>query len=324
MKNNIKDYHSKINEELKELNFNRKPEELYVPIKYILKMKSKRVRPVLSILAYKLMNEDWEKIVKPSLSLELFHNFTLIHDDVMDKAIIRRGNKTIHEKWNNNIGILSGDLLMIFANDLLSEISEKLLPKILKRFNEIAKRVCEGQQYDMSYEKENSISENKYIEMIRLKTATLLGFSLEFGGYLSNMKNSEIEKLYQFGELIGIGFQLKDDYLDVYGNEKFGKKIGGDIIANKKTYLSIKAYEIASREDQKVLDYWRSNKKKIINEKIKRVTEIFNKLNIKKLTEQKINLFFDNAHKKLDSLNFDDYKKKELKNYLKLLLNRFI
>jgi len=194
MKNDFKKYRQKINQELSKIDFNQEPKELYKPIRYILKMKSKRVRPILAILAYKLMNQNWKKIVKSCLALELFHNFTLIHDDIMDKASMRRGEKTIHKKWNKNIGILSGDLLMIFANDLLSKSSDKLLPKVLKRFNEIAKKVCEGQQYDMNYQKTKHISEKNYLNMIRLKTATLLGFSLELGGHLSNIDNKKIKK----------------------------------------------------------------------------------------------------------------------------------
>jgi len=323
MKNNFQKYHEKINEELKKIPLKQSPKELYDPIKYMLKMRSKRVRPILAILAYKLTNQDWKKIVKSCIALELFHNFTLIHDDIMDKANLRRGNKTIHEKWNKNIGILSGDLLMIFANDLLSKIPENLLPTILKRFNEIAKKVCEGQQYDMNYQKKILINEKKYIEMIRLKTATLLGFSLELGGHLSNMDNYNIKKLYEIGELFGIGFQLSDDYLDVYGGEIFGKKIGGDIIENKKTYLSIKAYEIGSDKDKKNLEFWKVNSNSP-DEKIKKITEIFNLLNIKELTEKKINQFFNNAFKKLDDITLDLSKKYELKKYLKLLLDRKI
>ena len=323
MKNNFKEYHQKINEELKRIHLKKKPKELYDPIKYMLQMKSKRVRPILAILAYKLINQNWKEIIKSCIALELFHNFTLIHDDIMDKANLRRGNKTIHKKWNKNIGILSGDLLMIFANDLLSKVPEKLLPTILKRFNEIAKKVCEGQQYDMNYQKEDLINEKKYIEMIRLKTATLLGFSLELGGHLSNMDPHNKKKLYEIGELFGIGFQLSDDYLDVYGEKTFGKTIGGDIIENKKTYLSIKAYEIGSDKEKQQLEFWKLNSKSS-DEKIKKITEIFNLLNIKKLTEKKIQQYFNNAFKKLGDIKLDSSKKEELKKYLELLLNRKI
>ena len=202
----------------------------------MLKMKSKRVRPILAILAYKLVHPNWKKVIQSCLSLELFHNFTLIHDDIMDKAPIRRGKKTIHEKWNKNIGILSGDLLMILAYDMISDLPKNILSKTMLKFNEISIKVCEGQQLDMNYQTRKNIDEKQYIEMIRLKTATLIGLSLQFGGLLANMNNNNLNTLYKIGELFGIGFQLRDDLLDVYGSKNFGKKIGGDILENKKTF----------------------------------------------------------------------------------------
>ena len=208
-----KQYFNKIKSELNNLNLKNNPKELYEPIKYILKMKSKKIRPILSILAYKLKKNNWQKIVQYVIAIELFHNFTLIHDDIIDNAILRRGEKTIHNKWNNNIGILAGDLLMILTNKLFSNLPLKIMQKVLKRFNEIAIKIFEGQHYDMNYENEKSITEKQYINMIRLKTATLIGFSLELGGILSKMKNLDIKNLYRFGEFIGIGFQLQDDYL---------------------------------------------------------------------------------------------------------------
>ena len=178
------------------------------------------------------------------MSLELFHNFTLIHDDIKDKAPIRRGKKTIHEKWNKNIGILSGDLLMILAYNMISDLPKNILSKTMLKFNEISIKVCEGQQLDMNYQTRKNIDEKQYIEMIRLKTATLIGLSLQFGGLLANMNNNNLNTLYKIGELFGIGFQLRDDLLDVYGSKNFGKKIGGDILENKKTFLSVKALSL--------------------------------------------------------------------------------
>ena len=316
-------YHKEIDKKLSKIKLNNTPKELYDPIRYVLKMKSKRVRPILAILAYKLVNRNWEKIIKPCLSLELFHNFTLIHDDIMDKAPIRRGKKTIHEKWNKNIGILSGDLLMILAYNMLSGLPKNMLSKTIIRFNEISIKVCEGQQLDMNYQKLNHINEKQYLEMIRLKTATLIGLSLELGGYLAKMNTNEIKTLYKIGELFGIGFQLSDDLLDVYGDKNFGKKIGGDILENKNTFLSVKAYELSKKDDRKNLDYWKKNNKSS-KEKIKKITEIFNKLNLKKITEKKIKIFFDLAYKKLDYLKIKEFDKEELKNYLNLLFERKI
>ncbi len=316
-------YQKEIDNKLSKIKLSNNPKELYDPVRYILKMKSKRVRPILAILAYKLVYPNWKKVIQPCLCLELFHNFTLIHDDIMDKAPIRRGKKTIHEKWNKNIGILSGDLLMILAYDMISGLPKNILSKTMLKFNEISIKVCEGQQLDMNYQTRKNIDEKQYIEMIRLKTATLIGLSLQFGGLLANMNNNNLNTLYKIGELFGIGFQLRDDLLDVYGSKSFGKKIGGDILENKKTFLSVKAYELSSKKERKNLDYWKKNKKSS-KEKIKKVTEIFDKLNLKELTEKKIKSFFNLAYKKLESLNIKNSNKEELTNYLSQLFERKI
>ena len=316
-------YQKEIDNKLSKIKLSNNPKELYDPVRYMLKMKSKRVRPILAILAYKLVHQNWKKVIQSCLSLELFHNFTLIHDDIMDKAPIRRGKKTIHEKWNKNIGILSGDLLMILAYDMISDLPKNILSKTMLKFNEISIKVCEGQQLDMNYQTRKNIDEKQYIEMIRLKTATLIGLSLQFGGLLANMNNNNLNTLYKIGELFGIGFQLRDDLLDVYGSKNFGKKIGGDILENKKTFLSVKAYELSSKKERKNLDYWKKNKKSS-KEKIKKVTEIFDKLNLKELTEKKIKSFFNLAYKKLESLNVKNSNKEELTNYLSQLFERKI
>ena len=316
-------YQKEIDNKLSKIKLSNNPKELYDPVRYMLKMKSKRVRPILAILAYKLVHPNWKKVIQSCLSLELFHNFTLIHDDIMDKAPIRRGKKTIHEKWNKNIGILSGDLLMILAYDMISDLPKNILSKTILKFNEISIKVCEGQQLDMNYQTRKNIDEKQYIEMIRLKTATLIGLSLQFGGLLANMNNNNLNTLYKIGELFGIGFQLRDDLLDVYGSKNFGKKIGGDILENKKTFLSVKAYELSSKKERKNLDYWKKNKKSS-KEKIKKVTEIFDKLNLKELTEKKIKSFFNLAYKKLESLNVKNSNKEELTSYLSQLFERKI
>jgi len=316
-----KQYFNKINSELNKLNLSNNPKELYEPIKYILKMKSKKIRPILSILAYKLKKNNWLEIVQYIIAIELFHNFTLIHDDIIDNAAFRRGKKTIHNKWNYNIGILSGDLLMVIANKIFSDLPLRIMQKVLKRFNEIAIKVCEGQQYDMNYEIEKLITEKQYINMIRLKTATLIGFSLELGGILSKMKDLDIKNLYQFGEFMGIGFQLQDDYLDVFGNKKFGKKIGGDILLNKKTYLLIKLLESTNEKEKIIINNWINNSNNPI-QKIEAITSLMKDKNIDSITESVINDYFNKAFDYLEKIDIKNSKKNELIKFSKKLINR--
>ena len=316
-----KQYFNKINSELNKLNLSNNPKELYEPIKYILKMKSKKIRPILSILAYKLKKNNWLEIVQYIIAIELFHNFTLIHDDIIDNATFRRGKKTIHNKWNYNIGILSGDLLMVIANKIFSDLPLRIMQKVLKRFNEIAIKVCEGQQYDMNYEIEKLITEKQYINMIRLKTATLIGFSLELGGILSKMKDLDIKNLYQFGEFMGIGFQLQDDYLDVFGNKKFGKKIGGDILLNKKTYLLIKLLESTNKKEKIIINNWINNSNNPI-QKIEAITSLMKDKNIDSITESVINDYFNKAFDYLEKIDIKNSKKNELIKFSKKLINR--
>ena len=316
-----KQYFNKINSELNTLNLSNNPKELYEPIKYILKMKSKKIRPILSILAYKLKKNNWLEIVQYVIAIELFHNFTLIHDDIIDNATFRRGKKTIHNKWNYNIGILSGDLLMVIANKIFSDLPLRIMQKVLKRFNEIAIKVCEGQQYDMNYEIEKLITEKQYINMIRLKTATLIGFSLELGGILSKMKDLDIKNLYQFGEFMGIGFQLQDDYLDVFGDRKFGKKIGGDILLNKKTYLLIKLLESTNEKEKIIINNWINNSNNPI-QKIEAITNLMKDKNIDSITESVINDYFNKAFDYLEKIDIKNSQKNELIKFSKKLINR--
>ena len=316
-----KQYFNKINSELNTLNLSNNPKELYEPIKYILKMKSKKIRPILSILAYKLKKNNWLEIVQYVIAIELFHNFTLIHDDIIDNATFRRGKKTIHNKWNYNIGILSGDLLMVIANKIFSDLPLRIMQKVLKRFNEIAIKVCEGQQYDMNYENEKLITEKQYINMIRLKTATLIGFSLELGGILSKMKDLDIKNLYQFGEFMGIGFQLQDDYLDVFGDRKFGKKIGGDILLNKKTYLLIKLLESTNEKEKIIINNWINNSNNPI-QKIEAITNLMKDKNIENITESVINDYFNKAFDYLKKIDIKNSQKNELIKFSKKLINR--
>ena len=311
-------YQKIINSRIKDINVKGQPKELYDPINYILNLKSKRVRPTLSLLSYSIFSKNINEIVKPAIALEFFHNFTLIHDDIMDNANIRRGEKTVHNKWNNNIGILSGDLLMIFAYKMLEGIDKNIIVNTLERFNEIAIKVCEGQQFDMNFENQEMISESEYIKMITLKTAVLIGFSLELGGLIANQKKIVSDKLYKAGEKIGISFQLMDDYLDVFGNSEFGKKIGGDISSNKKTYLMIKLLEHAEESDKKIINNLLSNRKENTT-KVKKITEYMIKYKIDELTKKIMNEFFLEGITILESI---PGKSSDLKNYFEEIRNR--
>ena len=317
----IKNYQEIINSKIEKIRIQGTPNELYDPINYILNLKSKRVRPILSLLSYSLFKEDIDKITEPSIALEFFHNFTLIHDDIMDNADIRRGEDTIHKKWNNNIGILSGDLLMIFAYKMLENVEEKTFKKTFQRYNNIAVKVCEGQQYDMNFEVENEISEDDYLKMITLKTAVLIGFSLELGGLIANKEKLITDQLYIAGENFGISFQLMDDYLDVFGSAEFGKKIGGDISSNKKTYLIIKLLEKANSTDKEsILKLMNDNSED--ENKIKFITDMMLKYQIDKIAKQKMDIYFDEGMKILSSISSKKNKILELKNYFEKMRER--
>ena len=321
MKNSALKFHEIINRRIKTIELKSKPKKLYEPIKYILELKSKRVRPILTLMSYSLFNKNIEEAVKPAIAIEFFHNFTLIHDDIMDGAEIRRGEKTIHNKWNNNTGILSGDLLMIFAYKMLENVSDNNMSLILKKFNSISIKVCEGQQFDMDYEKQESVSEEDYLEMIKLKTAVLLGFSLELGGIIGGCDNNISNQLYKIGENMGIGFQLRDDYLDVFGNKNFGKKIGGDILNNKKTYLIIKLKEKANKVDLEKLNFWFKNKNEP-SKKISEITKLMIRNKIDKIAEDKIKSYFEDGIKTLKNLKDNDLNPDVLINYFDYMMNR--
>jgi|TARA_B100001094_G_scaffold63476_1_gene59424 geranylgeranyl diphosphate synthase type II len=316
-----KKYIDKINSEIQKINISGEPKELYKPIQYILNLKSKRVRPILSLLGFELFDNKIEKVLKPSIAIEFFHNFTLIHDDIMDNAKLRRGKKTVHEKWNKNIGVLSGDLLMIFAFKMLEDIDSVNLKNILKRFNDIAIKVCEGQQYDMNFEKEKNISELDYLNMIKLKTAVLIGFSLELGGLIANQKKEITTKLYKAGELMGIAFQLMDDHLDIFGTEKFGKKIGGDIVSNKNTYLMIKLLEEANQDDLLIIEKWRNIKNRS-EEKINVLTELLKKYEIDSKSEKLTKEYFSKGMEILKNIPSNKNQMNYLKTFFENLLVR--
>lgn len=269
------------------------PAELYDPIQYIMRLGGKRMRPLLTLMATYLFTDDWRKAIKPAIAVEVFHNFTLMHDDIMDQAPLRRGQPTVHEKWNHNIAILSGDVMLVNAYELLLDIEADKLRHVLTRFNRTAAEVCEGQQLDMNFETRWDVTEAEYIEMIKLKTSVLLGFALELGGIIAGADANSTQHLLEGGIHIGIGFQLKDDLLDVYGDPvKFGKQVGGDIIANKKTFLLIEALEKAEGPLRTELMGWLSRTTYDKAEKVQAVTSIYDQLNIRQITETRINDHF--------------------------------
>jgi geranylgeranyl diphosphate synthase type II len=285
--------------------FGESPKELYDPITYILSLGGKRIRPLLSVLAYGLYRNDPEQILSQASAVEVFHNFTLMHDDIMDQAPLRRGQATVHEKWNPNIAILSGDVMMVRAYDLLLGTDPKLLPQVIRLFNKTAAEVCEGQQMDMNFESIAQVKEEEYLNMIRLKTAVLLGFALQLGGVLAGAAQKDVQKLYDFGVNIGVGFQLKDDLLDVFADQaKFGKQVGGDIISNKKTFLLIKALELATGKEAEDLKHWLTVPEFDKEEKVKAVRAIYEKLGIKTLTEAKMSSYFEVGFEQFDSISY--------------------
>lgn len=304
----------------------KQPVELYEPIQYLMALGGKRIRPVMCLMAYSLFRDDWKSQVKPALSIEVFHNFTLMHDDIMDKAPLRRGKQTVHEKWNDNIAILSGDVMLVEAYQFLNQIEGLSLVQfqhLLERFSRTAAEVCEGQQWDMNFEERNDVQLAEYIEMIRLKTSVLVGFSMEMGGLLAQVELDIAEQLYQIGEFVGLGFQLKDDLLDVYGDpEKFGKQVGGDILANKKTYLLIRSLELAQGETQQKLSYWLNQKQFNATEKVKAVTEIYTQLGLKEEVEMQVQWYFDRAFAGMEALNLPQEKKNTLLRFMAGLVDR--
>jgi geranylgeranyl diphosphate synthase type II len=301
----------------------QEPKELYEPISYFMDLGGKRLRPVLLLLAADLYKVDLEKAIKPALAIELFHNFTLMHDDIMDKAPLRRGKDTVHKKWNDSVAILSGDVMLIEAYKLMMQVNPKILPEVLNIFNTTAIEVCEGQQFDMNFENQQQVDVSDYIEMIRLKTAVLLGASLKIGALIGQASTDDAQHIYDFGINIGIAFQLKDDLLDVYGNpEKFGKQIGGDILSNKKTFLLIKALELANIEQKTNLNNWLNADNFISKDKIEAITDLYNQLDIKTITEEKIINYADLAFSSLQKIDQPEDRKSTLKEFMDLLMLR--
>ncbi len=316
----IEEIQKRIAVALTEFDLRRKPVELYQPISYTLSLGGKRLRPALCLMACDMFAGDLEKALNPAIGIEIFHNFTLLHDDIMDKAPIRRGEKTVYKKWNSNVAILSGDTMMALAYEYIMKAPENVRSKVFSIFNKTAIEVCEGQQYDMNFETQNNITIKDYIEMIRLKTAVLLAASLKIGVVLSGADDEYGEALYRFGENLGIAFQLKDDLLDVFSEvEKFGKTTGGDITTNKKTYLYLKAFEKAEGETLEKLKYLFENND---SDKVNEVKKIYEKLNIREETENEMNRYFDRAMDFMEIIPVNENRKSELIKFAKNLSRR--
>lgn len=319
----FKEIQEKIEREIGQLEFDCPPKSLYEPITYILSLGGKRIRPALVLMAYNLYREDVEKAIRPAIGLEVFHNFTLLHDDLMDQADKRRSKPTVHKVWNANTAILSGDAMLIAAYQLIGETAPEHLKEVLDLFTRTALEICGGQQYDMEFESRMDVSEEEYLEMIRLKTAVLLACSLKTGAILGGVSREDAENLYRFGINIGLAFQLQDDLLDVYGDTKtFGKNIGGDILCNKKTFLLINALRRAEGEQKAQLEHWIARKDFDAAEKIAAVTNIYNVLGLKELSEAKMQTYYAEGMKNLAALSVSEEQLAVLKEVTSRLMFR--
>ena len=311
-----------IEEEQSSLNTSS-PKEMYEPMSYIIGLGGKRVRPLLTLVGCDIFDANPHDAIPSALAVELFHNFSLIHDDILDNAPLRRGNTTVHEKWNHNIALLSGDGMMVKAFDVLAKSNTNQVSKLFCLFSKTGLEVCEGQQYDMNFETQDKVSVENYIHMITYKTAVLLGCSLQMGAICANASEENQKHLYEFGKHVGIAFQILDDVLDVYADdEKFGKQVGGDIISNKKTFMLLDAFELANEEQTKELNNLLNSKEISSAEKVKQVTAIYNALGVKELAIKEANKHTDIALKHLDELDANSTKKNNLKEFALHLLNR--
>ena len=313
----------KVNEYIGNLSYGRRPQSLYEPIRYVLSLGGKRIRPTLMLLSYNLFRDDPETILSPACALETYHNYTLLHDDLMDDAPLRRGQQTVHVRWDANTAILSGDSMLVLAFERMQQCDDRHLRDVLRLFTVTALEIGEGQQYDMEFENRNDVTEAEYIEMIRLKTSVLLACAVKIGALLADAPAGDVENLYKFGERIGLAFQLQDDYLDVYGDPKvFGKKIGGDITSNKKTYMLINALNKANARQRKELEKWIGCRSFDRDEKVAAVTALYSKIGVDKMAIDCINRYFDEANKYLSAVNLPRARKTELTAYAQKLLHR--
>lgn len=314
---------SKVNDFIANLSYDRKPESIYAPIKYVLSIGGKRIRPVLMLLSYNLYKDNPESILMQACALETYHNYTLLHDDLMDNADVRRGMPTVHCKWDANTAILSGDSMLVLAYQRMAQCAPSKLKPVLDLFTETALEIGEGQQYDMDFERRTDVTEAEYIEMIRLKTSVLLACAMKTGAILADAPAADADRLYQFGEQIGLAFQLQDDLLDVYGDPAvFGKAIGGDIVSNKKTYMLINAYQLAGPSQRSELMRWITAAEFDRAEKVAAVTRIYDELGIRGLCEARINQYFDRASEYLAAVGVDDARKEQLRRFAQEMMHR--
>ena len=312
-----------VNNYIAALPYDRQPASLYDPVKYVLSLGGKRIRPVLMLLGYNLWREQPDDILMPAIGLETYHNYTLLHDDLMDNADMRRGHETVHRRWDANKAILSGDSMLVLAYQRVAQVPAGKLRDVLDLFTITALEIGEGQEYDMSFETRNDVTEDEYIEMIRLKTSVLLACALKMGAILADAPQEDAERLYQVGEQLGLAFQLQDDLLDVYGDPAvFGKAIGGDIASNKKTYMLINAYNLANDKQRAELKRWIEAKTFNREVKVSEVTRLYDEIGIRQLCEKKINYYFDLAHQTLNEVNVPDASKQALRKYMDEMLHR--
>lgn len=314
-----------INDYIKRLNFNRTPKDLYAPIEYVLTVGGKRIRPQLMLMAFQLYKDNFEEVLPAAAAIETYHNFTLLHDDLMDNSDVRRNKPTVHKVWNENVAILSGDAMLVLAYHLVAKTPVAYLPRVLDVFNTATLEVCDGQQYDVEFEERLDVKVEEYLHMISLKTAVLLANSMKIGAIIADASEEDIELLYQFGLNVGLAFQLQDDYLDVYGDPKiFGKATGDDILCNKKTYMLIQALNLAQGKTKAELLHWIESKNFDPQEKIKAVINIFNQVGIDQVCKDKMNEYYQNALDALDRVSVDSLKKQGLRELAIELLDRKI
>ena len=323
--NSILNYKEITSKYISLLKIEKTPNELYDPIRYILSLGGKQLRPVLTLFSAEIFGTDYNKALHAATAIELFHNFSLIHDDIMDDAPLRRGNKTVHEKWNINTAILSGDAMLILAYQYFENYEPKIFKELAQLFSKTALEVCEGQQMDINFETRNNVSVSEYIKMIEYKTAVLVGAALKMGAIVAESTEDNKNAIYNFGLNLGIAFQLQDDYLDAFGDSaSFGKQIGGDILENKKTYLYLLALEKANNEDKEELYNWFSTTENNGQEKIDRVKSIFEKTEATSATQNQIEIYTNNALEILDNLDINTKHKNELRTFALDLMNRSV